>query len=308
MERQGGKIEHRRFFEIGDYLARGDVLVLNNTKVTPCRIVGKKAGTGGHVELLLIRRREGDVWEAMAGGRLRPGTKILFSLSCCGEVMGHQDGHVVVNFSYEGEWNSVLSEIGQMPIPPYIRRDPVEEDRKWYQTVYAAKEGAIAAPTAGFHFTEEMLDALRDKGLNVVCITLHVGIGTFKPVKVEWVKGHRMENEWFEVAGEAVEQIQKAKAGGGRVVCVGTTSVRALEQAAAGGEFRRAQGETGLFIYPGFQFRVTDAMITNFHLPKSTLLMLVMAFAGRENILKAYEEAVKLRYRFYSYGDAMLII
>jgi len=222
--------------------------------------------------------------------------------------MGHQDGHVVVKFSYEGEWNSVLSEIGQMPIPPYIRRDPVKEDREWYQTVYAAEEGAIAAPTAGLHFTEEMLDSLRARGVRIVFVTLHVGVGTFKTVKSEWIEGHRMENEWFEVSGEAVEQIQKAKAGGGRVVCVGTTSVRALEQAAAGGEFRRAEGETGLFIYPGFQFRMTDAMITNFHLPKSTLLMLVMAFAGRENILKAYEEAVKLRYRFYSYGDAMLII
>ena len=308
LERQGGKIGHRRFFEIGDYFKRGDVLVLNNTKVTPCRIAGKKAVTGGHVELLLIRRQEGDTWEAMAGGRLRIGTKILFSPSCCGEVIGHQDGHVVVKFSYEGEWNSILSKIGQMPIPPYIRRDPVEEDREWYQTVYAAKEGAIAAPTAGLHFTEEMLGSLRAKGISVACITLHVGIGTFKPVKVEWIEGHQMESEWFEVGGEAVEQIGKAKAGGGRVVCVGTTSVRALEQAAASGEFRNASGETGLFIYPGFQFRVTDAVITNFHLPKSTLLMLVMAFAGRENILKAYEEAVKLRYRFYSYGDAMLII
>ena len=308
LERGGGRIEHRRFFETGDYLDRGDVLVLNNTKVTPCRIAGKKAGTGGHVELLLIRRQEGDIWEAMAGGRLRAGTKILFLPSCCGEVTGHQNGHVVVKFSYEGEWERVLSKIGQMPIPPYIRRDPVEEDREWYQTVYAVKEGAIAAPTAGLHFTEEVLDALRGKGVSVVYITLHVGAGTFKPVKVEWIEGHRMESEWFEVGGEAVEQIQKAKAGGGRVVCVGTTSVRALEQAAAGGEFTKVKGETGLFIYPGFHFQVTDAVITNFHLPKSTLLMLVMAFAGRENILKAYEEAVKLRYRFYSYGDAMLII
>ncbi|MBI5038216.1 MAG: S-adenosylmethionine:tRNA ribosyltransferase-isomerase, partial [Nitrospirae bacterium] len=203
LERGGGRIEHRRFFETTDYLDRGDVLVLNNTKVTPCRIAGKKEGTGGHVELLLIRRHEGDIWEAMAGGRLRTGTKIIFSSSCCGEVMGHQDGHVVVKFSYEGEWERVLSKIGQMPIPPYIKRDPVEEDREWYQTVYAAKEGAIAAPTAGLHFTEEMFDALRAKGVSVVCITLHVGIGTFKPVKVEWIEGHRMGSEWFEVGGEA---------------------------------------------------------------------------------------------------------
>lgn len=308
LSRRKGSIEHRRFFQIGDYLRRGDVLVLNNTKVIPCRLAGRKDGTGGYVELLLTKRLNGDEWEAMARGKLRRGTKITLSPSCRCEVMESGGERITVRFFYEGDWNGILSEIGHVPTPPYIKRNPVEEDRRWYQTVYATEEGAIAAPTAGLHFTEELLHSLGSKGVHIARITLHVGTGTFQPVKVEWIEDHRMGHEWCEVGNEVVDLILEAKKEGGRVVAVGTTSVRALEQAACDGELKPLKGETALFIYPEFEFKVADAMATNFHLPKSTLLMLVMAFAGRGNILRAYEEAVRLRYRFYSYGDAMLIL
>ena len=308
LDRGRGTIEHRIFFEIGDYLKKGDVLVLNNTKVTPCRLVGRKYRTGGHAELLLIRRIKDDTWEAMPGGRLRPGTKIIFSPSCWCEVRERNAEHVVIEFFYEGDWNSQLSKIGRVPIPPYIKRNSLEEDREWYQTVYASEEGAVAAPTAGMHFTEELLHSLSSKGIKITFITLHVGLGTFTPVKVEWIEGHKMSYECFDVGSDTIELIQKAKMNNHRVVAVGTTSVRALEQAAIGGGIFADRGKTDMFIFPGFKFNVVDSIITNFHLPKSTLLMLIMAFAGRENILKAYEEAVKLKYRFYSYGDAMLIV
>ncbi len=270
--------------------------------------MGKKDQTGGQVELLLTRKIQEDTWEAMAEGRVRAGSRIIFLPSCWCEVLERNAGQVVVRFYYEGDWDRLLSKMGHIPIPPYIRRDPVEEDREWYQTVYASEEGAIAAPTAGLHFTEGILHSLSSKGIIIAYVTLHVGMGTFSPVKVEWIEHHKMSSERVEVSQGVVDLIQEAKRGGGRVVAVGTTSVRALEQSVAGGEFRAVRGETDLFIYPGFKFSVVDAVITNFHLPKSTLLMLIMAFAGREKILKAYEEAVKLRYRFYSYGDAMLIV
>lgn len=308
LDRKRGTIEHRRFFEIGAYLNKGDVLVLNNTKVIPCRLAGRKDKTGGHVELLLIRRIKDDTWEVMTWGRLKAGLKIIFSPSCWCEVMESNTGRTIVRFYFEGDWNNLLSKIGHLPIPPYIKRDSAEGDREWYQTVFASESGAIAAPTAGLHFTQDIIDSLRAKGVIVTFITLHVGIGTFKPVNSEWIEEHKMSYEWLEVSEDAVNVIKKAKNTCARIVAVGTTSVRALEQAAISGELKAFKGETGLFIYHGFQFKTADAMITNFHLPKSTLLMLVMAFAGRENILKAYEEAVRLRYRFYSYGDAMMIV
>lgn len=308
LDRKKGTIEHRRFFELSKYLKRGDLLVLNNTRVFPCRLVGKKDETGGRVELLLIKRLHGDTWEVMAEGRLKQGTKVLFSPSIRCEIIEKNADLVIAEFHYHGDWEGILSEIGNVPIPPYIRRSPVEEDRVWYQTVYASEEGAIAAPTAGLHFTEELLQSLSSSGITITTITLHVGAGTFRPVKVEWIEEHKMSREWFDVRREVVDLIRDTKNRGGKVVAVGTTAVRALEQAATGGEIKEMKGETDLFIYPGFKFKVVDAMITNFHLPKSTLLMLVMAFAGRENILHAYSEAVKLRFRLYSYGDAMLII
>lgn len=306
--RKKGAIEHRRFFDLGEYLKKGDLLVLNNTKVFPCRIIGKKDKTGGRVELLLIKRLHGDTWEVMAEGRLKGGTKVRLSPSSWCEIVEKNADHAVAEFHYHGDWEGFLSGIGNVPIPPYIRRSPVKEDREWYQTVYASEEGAIAAPTAGLHFTEELLRSLTSQGVITACVTLHVGTGTFRPVKVEWIEEHKMSREWFDVRREAADLVRDTKNRGGRIIAVGTTAVRALEQAALEGEIKEMKGETGLFIYPGFKFRAVDAMITNFHLPKSTLLMLVMAFAGRENILHAYSEAVKLRYRFYSYGDAMLII
>ena len=306
--RMSGLIEHRRFFEIRDYLKPGDVLVLNNTKVVPCRLFGKKAKTGGSVELLLIKKLGNDIWEVMAKGRVNKGTRIIFTSSFSCEVMESSHERTVVRFYYKGDWVDHISRIGSVPIPPYIKREPIEEDREWYQTVYAKEDGSIAAPTAGLHFTEDILYSLSSDGIMIVFITLHVGTGTFKPVKAELIEDHKMGYEWFEVGKEAVDIIKKARCNNGRIVAAGTTAVRALEKAAIDGELKPAKGETDLFIYPGFKFNVVDSMITNFHLPKSTLLMLVMAFAGRENILNAYNEAVRLRYRFYSYGDAMLII
>lgn len=306
--RKTGMIEHKRFFEIGDYLKPGDVLVLNNTKVVPYRLIGKKAKTGGSVELLITKRLGNDICEVMAKGRLKKGTSIIFTSSFSCEVVEGSHERTAVRFYYKGDWMDHISRIGSVPIPPYIKRKPIEEDRKWYQTVFAKEDGSIAAPTAGLHFTEEMLQYLSSEGIMIVFITLHVGTGTFKPVNAELIEDHKMGYEWFEVGKEAVDVIKKARGNNGRVVAAGTTAVRALEKAAIDGELKPAKGETDLFIYPGFKFNVVDSMITNFHLPKSTLLMLVMAFAGRENILNAYKEAVKLRYRFYSYGDAMLII
>lgn len=308
LDRTNEKIEHKTFFEAGEYLRRGDMLVLNNTKVIPCRLYGKKDGTGGGTEILLIKRLDDDVWEIMAKGRLKKGQKILFSSSLYCEVLERDDDFTIVKFVYEGDWDAILAETGNIPIPPYIRRKPVDGDKEWYQTVFAVNNGSIAAPTAGLHFTEEMLFSLRSKGIIIAAVTLHVGIGTFRPVKVENICEHKMHPESFEIGSEVAETIKKVKADGGRVVAVGTTSVRVLEQSAMTGDIKAGKGETDIFIYPGFKFNVVDAMITNFHLPKSTLLMLVMAYAGSERIKKAYQEAVSLGYRFYSYGDAMLII
>lgn len=307
LNRSDASIEHRSFFNIDEYLREGDILVLNDTKVIPCRIIGEREGTGGRVELLLIKKHDDLTWESMSNKKLRNGVRIKFSDKCCGEVIGVANSHYLVKFHYSSDGESFISEIGQMPVPPYIKRKSCEEDKERYQTVFAAEDGAIAAPTAGLHFTRELIGVLNSRGVSTVYITLHVGIGTFKPVKSENIEHHKMEYERFNIPEVVVERILQAKENGGRVIAVGTTSVRALEHAAIGGALHPAKGETGLFICPGFKFNVVDAMITNFHLPKSTLLMLVMAFAGRENILHAYAEAVARKYRFYSYGDAMLI-
>lgn len=308
LNRSDGTIEHRRFFNIVEYLREGDVLVLNNTRVIPSRIVGKREGTGGRVELLLLKQYDDQTWEVLSNKRLRVGIKISFSDKCSGEVTGNANPNYIVKFHYQSDAATFLSEIGQMPVPPYLKRKSCEEDKERYQTVYAAEDGAIAAPTAGLHFTEELIGDLNAMGVSTVYITLHVGVGTFKPVKSEYIEHHKMEHERFNVPEDVVSRIRQTKKNGGRVIAVGTTSVRALEQAAINGELHHAGGETCLYIYPGFEFKVVDAMITNFHLPKSTLLMLVMAFAGRENILTSYAEAVARKYRFYSYGDAMLIV
>ena len=308
LDRENNRIEHRKFYEIGEYLREGDLLILNNTRVIPCRLIGKKEHTGGAIELLLIKRVDEDVWEVMLKGKTTNGIRIIFSslLNC--EVLSRKDEYTIVKFNYDGDWDTILSETGNIPIPPYIRRKPVDGDKEWYQTVYALNNGSIAAPTAGLHFTEKLLFALKSKGIIIAAVTLHVGAGTFKPVKVESIYEHKMHPEYFEVSNELADTIMRVKENGGRVVAVGTTSARALEQAGIKGEVQAGKGETSIFIYPGFKFNMVDAMITNFHLPKSTLLMLVMSLAGRERILKAYSEAVSLRYRFYSYGDAMLII
>ena len=308
LNRFDGTIEHRMFYNLVEYLRDGDILVLNNTKVMPCRIVGEREGTGGRVELLLIKKYDDQTWESISNKKLRDGVKIKFSDKCCGEVTGAANSNYIVKFNYNSHGGTFLDEIGQMPVPPYIKRESCEEDKERYQTVYAAEDGAIAAPTAGLHFTKELIGVLNDKGVSTVYITLHVGTGTFKPVKSENIEHHKMEYEWFNVPEKVVRRIRQTKENGGRVIAVGTTSVRALEHAAINGVLHPSEGETGLFIYPGFKFNVVDAMITNFHLPKSTLLMLVMAFAGRENILNSYAEAITKKYRFYSYGDAMLII
>ncbi|MBI5755455.1 MAG: tRNA preQ1(34) S-adenosylmethionine ribosyltransferase-isomerase QueA [Nitrospirae bacterium] len=308
LDREKGTTEHRRFFDIGEYLNSGDLLVLNNTRVVPHRLYGRKDKTGGEVELLLIKKVNNDVWEVMVNRRVKAGIKITFSPSCRCRIIETKGTYITVKFYYDGGWDNILSEIGSMPIPSYIKRRSGNEDREWYQTVYASEDGAIAAPTAGLHFTKELLDSLRDKGVLITGLTLHVGTGTFKPVKAEWIEEHKMDYEWFDVNNDTVDLIHRAKKAGGKVVAVGSTSMRALEQSAMDGVLTPSRGETGLFIYPGFKFRIVDALVTNFHLPKSTLIMLVMAFAGRVNILKAYAEAVSLKYRFYSYGDAMLII
>ena len=308
LHRDSGKLEHRRFYEVVDYLRRGDVLVINETRVFPARLVGKRP-SGGKVELLLVRPLGRDTWEALAkpGRKVRPGERLLFGEGkLTGEVVERtEDGKRVVRFSGDIE---TLRNLGQVPLPPYIRRSPIPEDRERYQTVYARVEGSVAAPTAGLHFTEELLERLREKGVEVVPIVLHVGPGTFRPVRGE-VSEHRMEAEYYEVSPRAAEVVNLARGKGGRVVAVGTTSVRTLETVAdEEGRVRPGSGWTELFIYPPYRFRVVDALITNFHLPRSTLLMLVAAFAGRERVLEAYREAVRLGYRFYSYGDAMLII
>ena len=311
LNKNTGEREHHFFREIIDYLAPGDCLVLNNTKVIPARLTGVRERTGAAVELLLLKRREKDVWETLArpGKKARPGTVISFGDGILkGEIMEVvEEGNRLVRFSYQGVFEEVLDRLGEMPLPPYITHKL--EDKNRYQTVYAKYEGSAAAPTAGLHFTGELLKKIEEKGVDIAYVTLHVGLGTFRPVKAENILEHHMHSESYHVPEEAAEKVNRAKRSGKRVICVGTTSCRTVESAAdENGLLRESSGDTDIFIYPGYRFKVMDALITNFHLPESTLVMLVSALAGRENVLDAYKEAVEEKYRFFSFGDAMLVI
>lgn len=310
---RSGAIEHRMFRDLVDYLDRRDALVLNDTRVMRARLLGSREGTGGKVEVLLLSKTpdsDHNDWEVLArpGKRAQPGTRLVFGAGLSGEVVGATSyGGRIVRFSSEGDFDRTVEEIGRVPLPPYIKKELADPDR--YQTVYATKRGSAAAPTAGLHFTPGLLRSIAENGTAIVTITLHVGLGTFRPVKVETVEEHEMHAEHFTVSEEAAEAVNRVKAGGGRVVAVGTTTVRTLESLPItdDGRICAATGWTRKFIYPGYRFRVVDALVTNFHLPRSTLLMLVCAFGGYERVLSAYRLAVKERYRFFSFGDAMLL-
>ncbi len=353
LDREEKTIEHRFFRDICDYLRPGDCLVRNNTRVIPARLLGVKRDTGAHVEVFLLKRHEGDVWETLVrpGKKLRVGAVVAFGGEYTADAAGQgtageqkttgeqktvggqqttdvavtereamnaaplvgeiievlPDGNRLVKFSYEGIFEEVLDELGQTPLPPYIHHEL--KDRNRYQTVYAKYDGSAAAPTAGLHFTEEIFEKVREMGVEVAEVTLHVGLGTFRPVKVDDVTKHQMHSEWYRILPEEAEKINRCKAAGGRIICVGTTSCRTIESATdEEGVLHPGEGDTDIFIYPGYRFKILDALITNFHLPESTLLMLVSALAGRDYILEAYEEAVRERYRFFSFGDAMIII
>ena len=311
LDRKTGAVKHKIFSDVIDYLNKGDCLVINNTRVIPARLIGEKEGTGGKVEVLLLKRRANDVWETLVkpGKKLKPGAKITFGDGRLrAEVLEVvEEGNRLVKFHYEGIFEEILDSLGEMPLPPYITHKL--EDKEMYQTVYAKFDGSAAAPTAGLHFTKELLNKIEEKGIKISSITLHVGLGTFRPVKVDDVNNHHMHTEWYEVNAEAAEIINETKRNGGRVICVGTTSCRTIESVADENGYMKAKtGETDIFIYPGYKFKVMDGLITNFHLPESTLVMLVSAFAGKENVLSAYETAVKERYRFFSFGDAMILI
>ncbi len=310
LDKTDGRIEHHIFKEIVDYLRPGDCLVLNNTKVLPARLSGRRENTGGAIEVLLLKRKGDDVWETLVkpGRKAKPGTRILFGDGCLqAEVLDVvEEGNRLIRFSYEGIFEEVLDRLGEMPLPPYITHKLQDKNR--YQTVYARYEGSAAAPTAGLHFTKELLQKIADKGVDIAYVTLHVGLGTFRPVKADNILEHHMHAEYYQVTEEAAGKINRAKASGGRVICVGTTSCRTVESAAGDdGTLKAGCGNTEIFIYPGYRFKVLDCLITNFHLPESTLVMLVSALAGREHVLHAYEEAIRLKYRFFSFGDAMFL-
>ena len=310
MDRQTGATSHHIFKEICSFLKPGDCLVLNNTKVIPARLLGAKEDTGAAVEILLLKRMENDVWETLVkpGKKLRPGAKVVFGDGRLrAEILDvEEDGNRLVKFEYEGIFEEVLDELGQMPLPPYITHQLKDKNR--YQTVYAKYDGSAAAPTAGLHFTKELLQQIKDMGVNIAYVTLHVGLGTFRPVKVDDVLDHHMHSEFYRIEEDDAKLINETKKNGGRVISVGTTSTRTLESVAEeDGTLHAKSGWTDIFIYPGYKFKVIDGLITNFHLPESTLLMLVSALAGREHILNAYNIAVKERYRFFSFGDAMFI-
>ncbi len=310
LDRKTGEMEHRVFRDITEYLRPGDCLVVNNTKVIPARLLGVKENTGAGIEILLLKRKADNVWETLVkpGKKARPGARIVFGDGILkGEVLEVVDeGNRLIRFEYEGIFEEILDRLGQMPLPPYITHQLKDKNR--YQTVYAEHDGSAAAPTAGLHFTPELLEEIQAKGVRLAHVTLHVGLGTFRPVKVEDVSQHHMHSEYYVVEEEQARLINDTRAAGGRVICVGTTSCRTLESAAdEDGILRAGSGWTDIFIYPGYRFKIMDALITNFHLPESTLLMLVSAFADKEKIMKAYEEAVRQRYRFFSFGDAMFI-
>lgn len=338
LDRFSGEYSHRIFSDITDFLKEGDCLVLNNTKVIPARLIGEKlihpsgneadadndgggedshrtetggVNRGARIELLLLKRKENDIWETLVkpGKKAKPGTKIIFGEGLLtGEILDIvEEGNRLVKFSYQGIFEEILDRLGEMPLPPYITHELADKNR--YQTVYARYEGSAAAPTAGLHFTQELLEKIQNRGVNIAYVTLHVGLGTFRPVKVDNVLEHHMHSEYYQILQEEADKINTAKKNGGRIICVGTTSCRTVESSSGeDGNLKAGSGDTSIFIYPGYRFKVMDGLITNFHLPESTLMMLVSAFAGREHILHAYEEAVKERYRFFSFGDAMLII
>lgn len=310
LDKESGDVSHHTFREIVDYLEPGDCLVLNDTKVIPARLIGSKIGTDAKIEILLLKRKENDIWETLVkpGKKAKPGTKISFGDGLLvGEVVDIvEEGNRLVKFHYEGIFEEILDQLGQMPLPPYITHQL--EDKNRYQTVYAKHSGSAAAPTAGLHFTPELLEKIEKKGIDIAKVTLHVGLGTFRPVKVDDILEHHMHSEFYRIEQSEADKINRAKETGHRVICVGTTSCRTIESAAdENGKLRECSGWTEIFIYPGYQFKVLDCLLTNFHLPESTLIMLVSALAGREHVLAAYEEAVKERYRFFSFGDAMFI-
>ncbi|MBU9725050.1 tRNA preQ1(34) S-adenosylmethionine ribosyltransferase-isomerase QueA [Diplocloster modestus] len=310
LDKETGEVEHRMFRDILSFLHPGDCLVINDTKVIPARLMGNKVGTEAGIEVLLLKRRENDVWETLVkpGKKARVGAEISFGDGILtGKVIGvEEEGNRLIQFSYEGIFEEILDQLGQMPLPPYITHELKDKNR--YQTVYAKHEGSAAAPTAGLHFTTELLEQIERAGVLIAHVTLHVGLGTFRPVKVDNILEHHMHSEFYRIEQEEADKINAAKAGGGKVIAVGTTSCRTLESAAdESGLLKSGSGWTDIFIYPGYQFKILDALITNFHLPKSTLIMLVSALAGREYVLHAYEEAVQERYRFFSFGDAMYI-
>ncbi len=310
LARETGEVTHRKFRAILGYLNPGDCLVINDTKVIPARLIGSREGTNAKIEVLLLKRRENDIWETLVkpGKKAKPGTVICFGDGLLkGTVIDVvEEGNRLIQFSYDGIFEEILDRLGQMPLPPYITHQLQDKNR--YQTVYAKHEGSAAAPTAGLHFTKELLQEIEDKGVKLAHVTLHVGLGTFRPVKVENVLDHHMHSEFYMVEESEAEKINQTKRDGGRVICVGTTSCRTIESASdENGILKAGSGWTDIFIYPGYQFKILDCLITNFHLPESTLVMLVSALAGREHVLAAYEEAVKERYRFFSFGDAMFI-
>ncbi len=310
LDKDSGEVRHDVFSNIIDYLNPGDCLVLNDTKVIPARLIGTKADTGAQIEVLLLKRRENDIWGTLVkpGKKAKTGSEMIFGDGLLKAKVSDivQEGNRLIQFQYEGIFEEILDQLGQMPLPPYITHQL--KDRSRYQTVYAVNDGSAAAPTAGLHFTMDLLDKIKKKGIDIAKVTLHVGLGTFRPVKEENILNHHMHSEYFQIGQEAADKINHAKRNGGRVISVGTTSCRTLESAVdSNGLVQAVSGDTEIFIYPGYEFKAIDALITNFHLPESTLLMLVSALAGRESVLNAYETAVKEKYRFFSFGDAMFI-
>ena len=308
--KKSGHVSHHHFTEILDFLRPGDCLVINNTRVIPARLIGTKKDTGAHVEILLLRRKQNDIWETLVrpGKKLRPGAEVTFGDgSLTATILDVvEGGDRLVQFHYDGIFEEILDRLGEMPLPPYITHKLKDRDR--YNTVYAKFDGSAAAPTAGLRFTKELLEQVTEKGVNIAQVTLHVGLGTFRPVKVDDVRQHEMHTEWYRVTQETADLINNTKKNGGRIIAVGTTSVRTLETVAdEDGHMKAQEGDTSIFIYPGYKWKIVDGLITNFHLPESTLIMLVSALAGREHVLAAYREAVKERYRFFSFGDAMYI-
>ena len=310
LDKETGDTKHQHFREIVEYLNPGDCLVINDTKVIPARLIGEKEGTGAKIEVLLLKRRENDIWETLVkpGRKMKPGARLVFGNGLLKAEVKEvvEEGNRLIQFYYDGIFEEILDQLGQMPLPPYITHQL--EDKNRYQTVYAKNTGSAAAPTAGLHFTPELLKQIEEKGVNIAHVTLHVGLGTFRPVKVENILEHHMHSEFYQIEQSEADKINKARDEGHRVICVGTTSCRTVESAAdENGRLKACSGWTEIFIYPGYKFKVLDCLITNFHLPESTLIMLVSALAGREHVLAAYEEAIKERYRFFSFGDAMFI-